>query len=214
MEPLFQYLKSRYDFEYEFPVYPGHGLELNFKNITGEDWYTEAFEAFQVLSAKVDKIYIIGFSMGGLFASYIAEHHKVDRLLLIAPAFEYTHLNKLSRLNLRPEGLGEHLKIKTMDAVKSRLPKLSIRAFNEFRLIMEAKMPNYEKIKAETLIVHGKIDLLVPYLSSVEAQKKIANSRLELIEDAPHVMSYTENHQHTLNILAERFLFKELKKSS
>lgn len=214
MEPLFQYLKSRYDFGYEFPVYPGHGLELNFKNITGEDWYTEAFEAFQVLSAKVDKIYIIGFSMGGLFASYIAEHHKVDRLLLIAPAFEYTHLNKLSRLNLRPEGLGEHLKMKTMDAVKSRLPKLSIRAFNEFRLIMEAKMPNYEKIKAETLIVHGKIDLLVPYLSSVEAQKKIANSRLELIEGAPHVMSYTENHQHTLNILAERFLFKEIKKSS
>lgn len=214
MEPLFQYLKSRYDFEYEFPVYPGHGLELNFKNVTGEDWYKEAFEAFQVLSAKVDKIFIVGFSMGGLFASYIAEHHKVDRLLLIAPAFEYTHLNRLSRLNLRPEGLGEHLKMKTMDAVKSRLPKLSIRAFNEFRLIMEAKMPNYEKIKAETLIVHGKIDLLVPYLSSVEAQKKIANSRLELIEGAPHVMSYTENHQHTLNILAERFLFKEIKKSS
>ncbi len=214
LEPLFQYLKSRYEFEYEFPVYPGHGFELNFKDVTGDDWYDEAFEAYQELSAKVDRMYIVGFSMGGLFASHIAEHHKVDKLLLIAPAFEYTHLNRLSRLNLRPEGLGEHLKMKTMDVVKSRLPKLSIRAFNEFRMIMDAKMPDYEKIKSETLLVHGKIDLLVPYLSSVEAANKIENSRLELIEDAPHVMSYTENHQHTLNMVAERFLFAGTKKSS
>src|SRR5699024_7351809 len=149
LEPLFQYLKSRYDFDYEFPVYPGHGLELSFKGVTGDDWYEEAFEAYQILSTKVDKIYIVGFSMGGLFASHIFVHYNVGRLLRIAPADRYTHLNKLSRVNLRPEGLDEHLKMKTMDVVKSRLPKLSIRAFNELRMIMDAKMPDYEKIKAD-----------------------------------------------------------------
>src|SRR5699024_9360644 len=142
---------------------PGHGLALIFTDVSGDDWYDEAFEAYQELSAKVDKIYMVGCSMGGLFASHIAEHHRAAEPLLIAPAFEYTYLNSLSRLNLRPEGLGEHLKMKTMDVVRSRLPRLSIRAFNEFRMIMDAKMPDYEKIKSETLLVHGKIDLLVPY---------------------------------------------------
>lgn len=211
LEPLFRYLKSRYAFEYEFPVYPGHGHHLDFNNVTGDDWYEEAHEAYEVLSRKVDKVYIIGFSMGGLFASHIAQYDQVDKLLLIAPAFEYTHINRLSRLNLRPEGIGEHFKLKTMDVVRSRLTKLSLQAFNEFRGIVDAKMPDYEKIEAETLIVHGKIDLLVPYISSVEAQKKMKNCRLELIEDAPHIMSYTEDHQHTLNIIAERFLFPERK---
>lgn len=204
---MFQYLKSRYDFEYEFPVYPGHGHHLDFNNVTGDDWYNEAFEAYQVLSRKVEKVYIVGFSMGGLFASHIAQHNKADKLLLIAPAFEHTHINRLSRLNLKPEGLSEHFKLKTMDVVRSRLPKLSLKAFTEFRAIMDVKMPDYAKIDSETLIVHGKIDLLVPYMSSVEAQKKIKNCRVELIEDAPHIMAYTENHQHTLNIIAERFLF-------
>lgn len=209
---MFRYLKSRYEFEYEFPVYPGHGHHLDFNNVTGDDWYEEAFEAYEVLSRKVDEVYIIGFSMGGLFASHIAEHNHVDKLLLIAPAFEHTHINRLSRLNLKPEGLSEHFKLKTMDVVRSRLPKLSLQAFNEFRAIMDAKMPDYGKIDSETLIVHGKIDLLVPYMSSVEAQKKIKNCRLELIEDAPHIMAYTENHQHTLNIIAERFLFSHMKR--
>ncbi len=193
-------------------MYPGHGLHLYLNDVTGDDWYDEALEAYRVLSRKVDRIYVIGFSMGGLFASHIAQHHHVDKLLLIAPAFEHTHIHKLSRLNLRPEGLGEHFKLKTGDIVKSRLPKLSLRAFNEFRAIMETKMPDYGEIDSETLIVHGTIDLLVPYMSSVEAQKKMKNCRLELIEDAPHIMAYTENHQHTLNIIAERFLFPEKKR--
>lgn len=188
-------------------MYPGHGHHLDFNNVTGDDWYNEAFEAYQVLSRKVEKVYIVGFSMGGLFASHIAQHNKADKLLLIAPAFEHTHINRLSRLNLKPEGLSEHFKLKTMDVVRSRLPKLSLKAFTEFRAIMDVKMPDYAKIDSETLIVHGKIDLLVPYMSSVEAQKKIKNCRVELIEDAPHIMAYTENHQHTLNIIAERFLF-------
>src|SRR5699024_12747600 len=96
--------------------------------------------------------------MGGLFASHIAEHHKVDKLLLIAPAVEYTHLNRLSRLNLRPEELGEHLKMRTMDVIRNRLTKMSNRAFNEFRMIIDAKLHDYKKIKTETLLTDGKID--------------------------------------------------------
>lgn len=208
LDPLFVYLKSRYEFEYEYPIYPGHGTVLDLKKVTGDDWYTEAVDAYAELKKRVDKVYIIGFSMGGVFAAHIAQQSEVDRLLLIAPAFDYTKITQIGQLGLTPGHFSEHMKLNMYGKIKNRIREIPFRAFQEFKNIIELKREGLENITADTLIVHGKLDLLVPYKSSVKAAAEIHGADFELLEGAPHLFAYTNKSQLELNILAERFLFK------
>lgn len=208
---MFDYLKSRYEFEYEFPVYPGHGTILDLKSATGDEWYEEALNAYRQLKQRVDRVHIIGFSMGGVFASHIAQHEPVDKLVLIAPAFEHIKLSQLNRLNLTPRHFSEHMKMKLYQKIKKRLKDIPFRAYQEFKTIVETKKDGVENIQSQTLIIHGTLDLLVPYEASVDLAEKIPNATLELIEDAPHLFAFTDRNQLELNITAERFLFNDEK---
>ena len=138
LEPTFQYLKKRYDFEYEFPQYPGHGTTLDLSLATGDDWYEEAEKAYFNLASRTDKIYVIGFSMGGVFASFIAQNFHVDKLVLIAPAFDHTKLSRLNRIKLSPAEVNDHLKLNLMSRVRPRLKNIPIRAMQEFIKIVDA----------------------------------------------------------------------------
>lgn len=209
LEPLFVYLKSRYEFEYEFPVYPGHGTVLDLTEVTGDEWYQEAWDAFTELQKRVDRVYVIGFSMGGVFGAHIAQKGKVEKLLLIAPAFDYTKITKLGELGLTPTHFSEHMKLNMYGKIKGRVKDIPFRAFQEFKAIIETKKEGLENISADTLIVHGKLDLLVPYKSSIRAAERIPGAGLELLDGAPHLFAYTEESQLELNIAAERFLFKD-----
>lgn len=202
-------MKSRYTFEYEFPIYPGHGNVLDLSSTTGNEWYLEAHDAYMHLLERVDEVYVIGFSMGGVFASHIAQHFPVKKLVLIAPAFDHTKLTQLSKLHLSPRFFSEHMKLNMYNKIKKRLKDIPARAFKEFKMIVDDKAPGVENISSETLIVHGTIDLLVPFTSSIEQAEKMKDCRLELIEDAPHLFSFTEDKQLELNIAVERFLFSK-----
>lgn len=45
---------------------------------------------------KYAKIYLIGFSMGGVIASYLASKYGADKLVLISPAFKYGGTKRLT----------------------------------------------------------------------------------------------------------------------
>lgn len=210
LEPTFRYLKKRYNFEYKFPQYPGHGTTLNLSYVTGDDWYREAEEAYLNLAARADKIFVIGFSMGGVFASFIAQKYQVDKLVLIAPAFDHTKLSRLNRLKLSPVEVRDHIELNLAAKVRPRLKNIPLRAMQEFIKIVEAKIGDLKNIRCETLLIHGKIDLLVPYQTSIEAKEKIPHSKLVLMEHTPHLIMYTEDKLLKLNILTERFLFLDV----
>ncbi len=181
------------------------------KSATGDEWYEEALNAYRQLKQRVDRVHIIGFSMGGVFASHIAQHEPVDKLVLIAPAFEHIKLSQLNRLNLTPRHFSEHMKMKLYQKIKKRLKDIPFRAYQEFKTIVETKKDGVENIQSQTLIIHGTLDLLVPYEASVDLAEKIPNATLELIEDAPHLFAFTDRNQLELNITAERFLFNDEK---
>lgn len=210
LEPTFQYLKKRYDFEYEFPQYPGHGTTLDLSAVTGDDWYDEAEKAYFNLASRTDVIYVIGFSMGGVFASFIAQNYHVDKLVLIAPAFDHTKLSRLNRIKLSRSEVTEHLKLNLMSKVRPRLKKIPLRAMQEFIKIVDMKIGKLESIKCDTLLIHGKIDLLVPFQTSIEAQKKISHSKLVVMEHTPHLIMFTKDKLLRLNVLTERFLFLDI----
>ena len=81
-----------------------------------------------------------------------------------------------------------------------RATKQCVTAFGEtdFR-------PDMEKITVPTLVVHGDADQIVPIdVSAKQAAEMVDNSRLEVIEGAPHGLNFT--HTDKLNELMVDFL--------
>ena len=87
------------------PVLRGHSTQAeHLFRVHWRDWVADAREALKELSPKRnEKVIVAGLSVGALVASLIAAEfsHKVSRLALLAPAFDFrsrlTHLTPILR---------------------------------------------------------------------------------------------------------------------
>ena len=77
-------------FSIELPLLPGHGTKVEDMIETGwADWSTAAEEAYERLAARVDKVVIVGLSMGGTLACWLAARHsEAAGLAVINPQVE------------------------------------------------------------------------------------------------------------------------------
>lgn len=71
---------------YRFPVLRGHGTRYqDMDGVTHRDWYEDAENALLDLYQEVEKILVIGHSMGGLVALELAARHR-DKVVGVVPA--------------------------------------------------------------------------------------------------------------------------------
>ena len=72
--------------------YPGHGTgRADFLTTRAEDWLRRAFDAHLELAAGYEKVHVLGHSMGGIIATIVAECFGAAKLVLLAPAFLFSH---------------------------------------------------------------------------------------------------------------------------
>jgi carboxylesterase len=71
----------------ELPLLPGHGTALDdLIALRWSDWSAAADEAYTSLAARCDAVVVVGLSMGGLLALWLAERHpEVVGLALVNP---------------------------------------------------------------------------------------------------------------------------------
>lgn len=74
------------------PLITGFGQNTTemLQKIRYEDWFRIVLAHFDTLSHMAKKVSVIGHSMGGLLATFIAQHRSVHRLILSAPGFYVT----------------------------------------------------------------------------------------------------------------------------
>ena len=78
---------SEQGYEVSVPLLPGHGTTPNQLRYTGwNDWLVAARRAFDDLSSRHEKVFIVGFSMGALLATVIAQERgqRVGGLVVMA----------------------------------------------------------------------------------------------------------------------------------
>ena len=77
-------------FAIEMPLLPGHGTAVEEMSATGwADWSNAAEAALERLAARVDKIVLVGLSMGGSLATWLASRHpEAAGLAVINPQIE------------------------------------------------------------------------------------------------------------------------------
>jgi len=76
------------DFHVEAPRLPGHGTTIDDMLTTGwSDWTAEVTQAYSSLSQRVDRMVVVGQSMGATLALWAAlEHPQIAGLVCINPA--------------------------------------------------------------------------------------------------------------------------------
>lgn len=96
LEPLTSYLQEQTDWHISVPTLPGHGKQLALENVGYKSWIETAEASLKQLKEKYDEIYVIGFSMGGMIAAFLAAKYKVDKLVLLATAGKYLSFKQIS----------------------------------------------------------------------------------------------------------------------
>ena len=166
----------------------------------------EAIAAFIASESPTGKAHVIGHSMGGHIASYLAAQYpeRVNKLVLVAASGLVR--SDLIRMALRLPVAGYYSPI-------DFLPTLAVDAFRAgpLNLILSTldilgsdTTETLKQVKSPTLLIFGERDNLVPPIAGEAMNKLISGSRLEIIERAGHVLMW--DHPKTFNRFILEFL--------
>ncbi|MCM3742201.1 alpha/beta fold hydrolase [Oceanobacillus luteolus] len=211
--PLAEYLKEQTDWHIETPTLTGHGKELHLENTTYKDWITDAENTLRKMTAKYDEIYIVGFSMGGMIAAYLAAKYNVDKLVLLATAGKYLDFKQI-RADIHEvirDGLkGELENNKIYNHYKKKFGQVPIKANIEFMKLINFTRPYLKDVDTPVLIAHGQQDSMVPYKTAYYLDKEIHSEYKEivLLDRSRHLLCLGDD-KDTINVMVHDFLEKD-----
>lgn len=207
-EPLAISLEKYWNMDVYTFTLPGHQ-----KRSVKTQKYSEWLEASEDMLKKIKSfgykdIYLVGHSMGGIIATYLANKYSyVKKLVLVAPAFRYfVNKDDASTISIIKSGV---VAAKTADKGElfTRFLKLPLSSFGEFTKLVSEYKDIIEEVKIPVLIVQGKDDNLVPFQSSIELIDRIKskNKKLLLLDNTTHDVFKTEGCEKAIEEI-ERFL--------
>lgn len=132
----------------------------------------------QLTHVQLEKrpIYLLGFSMGGVIASYLATCFPVEKLILIAPAFNHFHLENYTNMVLK--GASGFISSSKHEEKEPSLPKSFYPAFID---CVKQLKSSIAKVECPVLLIHGDDDEVIPPKSSVWAFDMINHEHKRLI---------------------------------
>lgn len=180
-EDLANYLRlNKYFDVFQFTL-PGHDRNLSKSSYT--EWIDKSEEQINwLINNGYSNIYVIGHSMGGVIAAYLASKYKqIKKLVLAAPAFHYLNVvnddyNVKESLKVAPKVLEQYGK----DEIVSRFLKLNISSIGEFMSLVKKYYHCPKEVFCPVIILYGTNDHLVPK-SSVEYVYNEINSNIKKI---------------------------------
>ena len=206
-EDLANYLELNKSFDvFQFTL-PGH--ERNLSKVYYKEWIKRSEEQVEwLIENGYNTIYVIGHSMGGVIATYLATKYKqVKKLVLAAPAFHYLNvvndnLNIKESLKVVPKVIEQIGK----DEIVARFLKLNISSIEEFMNLVKHYYHAPKEIKCPVLILHGQSDHLVPTSSSEYVYSELKGTKkLVYINGATHDLFKDEKKEQIFEIV-EKFL--------
>jgi carboxylesterase len=182
-------------FSVEAPLLPGHGTSLDaMLETTFADWSQAAEEALRVLSARTERCFIAGISMGGGLSCWLAERHpELAGLILINPFVEPIDASLVDAVTeLLEQGTT------TMDAIGSDIKREGVeeRSYDATPLApllslfggVEEISADLEKISCPILLLSSVEDHVVAPSNGTHLLERVsAPIEQVLLEDSYHV---------------------------
>lgn len=185
------------------------------KDVKYKEWIDESKKQIEILIQNGYKdIYLIGHSMGGVIAAYLASHYpQVKKLVLAAPAFRYFYFKDgkvdIKSLNTTIKNIPEIFKGENTEQVISRILKTPISTMIEFTKLVSYCQECVNDITCPTLIIRGTNDIVVP-AEAVEHVYNNIKSKTNIlinIKNLNHECFTTKNSKEVKTIIKE-FLIK------
>ncbi|MEO2075804.1 MAG: alpha/beta fold hydrolase [Bacillus sp. (in: firmicutes)] len=204
VEPLVAFLQQRTDWVFRVPTLPGHGEANSLKGIHFQEWINHAEAELKQLIDTCDEVYVVGFSMGGMIASYLAASYPVDKLILLSAAAYY----------INPKQLATDIKQTFLDAIKGNLKEnelfhrykrkiteTPLAATLQFRKLVTFIKPLLTEVKVPTLIAQGECDGIVPLKSAEYLYQTIGakQKKLTYIKQSKHHICHCEEREALFN---------------
>ncbi|GAA0311563.1 esterase/lipase [Gracilibacillus halotolerans] len=222
VEPLDKYLREHTDWRIETVCLPGHGLGeegkgLDLAGVSHKVWIKTAEEAFLHIREKEETIYLIGFSMGGMIASYLAAKYQVEKLVLLSASRKFFSIPRMSMdiANFAWKAVRRTLNTDPVFAnYRRKFGLVPFSASVEFLKCMKFTKPYLKKIKTPVFIVQGIQDGMVPYKSVHYLDKEIpAKTEVVYFYNSKHLILLGEDKDLVIQAVFS-FLTKKLNKKN
>lgn len=212
VDPLVSFLRENTGWHVEVPTLPGHGRNLNLtlENISHKRWIHVAEQTLKNMLQRYDSIYLIGFSMGGMIASYLAANYNVEKLVLLAPSGKYLSWKQLflDFFDCVADGLkGVLHENQVYLRYKRKAGAVPFKANIEFCKLVRFTKAYLKAVDTPVLIAQGQQDGLVPYKTAYYLEKEMVSEQIEVVffERSKHLICWGDD-KDTLNTIVHRFL--------
>ncbi|MEU0137460.1 alpha/beta fold hydrolase [Streptomyces sp. NPDC006296] len=177
------------------PLLPGHGTRWEDMAVTGwQDWYAEVDRELRALTARCERVFVFGLSMGGALALRLAARHgdAIAGLVLVNPA------NKVHGLSAYALPVARHV-VRTTKGLTSdiaregveevgydRVPLHAAHSLRAFFRLVDADLP---QVTQPVVLLHSPQDHVVPPADSARILSRISSRDVEeiLLEQSYHV---------------------------
>lgn len=223
--PFYNLAKKYYD-KIVMVAIPGHGEDLNCKNFTVENVIEKCHEAYQNVK-EYTIIDVIGFSMGGALATYLASKYKFHKIVLLAPANKY--INVFTLFPTIVENISFFTKPNTFKKIKNDdinesdymttlyltkeviLPKTNPHYLLNFIKLIRKINNELQDIHSPILLIWGDRDTLVPK-TTIKHIKKYAKGefKLHIIPKMSHLMFHSTEYQQILDAIIPFLQLEEI----
>lgn len=208
--PLAYYLQENTTWDIRLPTLPGHGKGAKIEESTHEEWLEVAETTLQDLMVKNDTVHIIGFSMGGMIAAYLAAKYPIEKLVLLAPAGKVLSVRQLTIdvTEVIADGVRGRLSENMIyEHYKTKLRTVPAKAGFEFLKIQRYARPYLKEVTVPVFIAHGKQDTIVPIQTVHYLQKEIpsAEKQVVIFDRSRHLLCLGED-KHVLIRMVYEFL--------
>ncbi|MEH7238765.1 alpha/beta hydrolase [Bacillus sp. JJ1562] len=217
VEPLAEHVRHSTDWVVRTPTLPGHGETLDLKGTHYTEWIKHAERELIDLLHTCEKVFVVGFSMGGLIAGYLATRYPIQKLVLLSAAAYYVNPKQLvADIKIMfQDGMNKTLyKNELFLRYKKKMVDTPLSATIEFRKLVRKIRPELHRINVPTLIVQGECDGIVPVKSAHYIHQVISSTEKKLLflPCAKHHVCYGED-QDTLFKEVDTFFHETSKES-
>jgi carboxylesterase len=158
---------------YAVPVLRGHGTVFtDLTGVTANDWYADAEAALLDLAGRVDKVIVVGMSMGGLVALNLGMRHpdKIAGIVTWAAALRFE--NPLSRFTgrlskvVKAFPMPETFNDKSLKQNAENYPKLTTDSFGSLFDYARATEARLAELNLPICVLHSKKDHVISPVSA------------------------------------------------
>jgi esterase/lipase len=175
-------------------------------------WIQRARDGLETLLKQKRKVWLVGFSMGGVIASELATEYLVERVVLLAPAFEYVSLQTVKNV---AEGAVRSI-IKKPKPCNPDFPPMPDGFSIVFRNVVALCKDSITRVSCPVLFLHGSEDEVIPLRSSQNAYSKLPHEQkmLLIIEGVMHRIMDDDRHNQDVFCIMNDFFHARLIKNN